>query len=63
MAFLALTCEFDASVATGRNWTRMIRRSSGNIPAMNWSIWDVLRKIGTTKLSKTPNMAPGVDHR
>lgn len=56
MAFVAFAYEYDASVATAREWKGTICRSSGNIPAMYRSMYDVPSKNGTTKLSTTPQM-------
>lgn len=52
MAFIASFYEHDARIVPAREWTGTICRLSGNIPAMSLSIYDVPRKIGTTKLSK-----------
>lgn len=53
MAFEAFWYEYESSITTGGDRTGTIGRSSGRVPAKNWSIREVPNKIGTTELSTT----------
>lgn len=50
-----LSYKYDGRIATVHKGTCMICSSSGNIPTMNLLMYNIPRKIFTTRLPTTPN--------